>query len=751
MSRDPYEEHGFTRETLLEAIKLGEGRFTKREIARALDLKGEQRTALKQALKDLESAGAIEKNHKKAWALASGLPPVTVLEVFDRDVDGEFLCRPVKEELRGPTIRLAGDRKGSPPGVGDRILARLTSDQDGAYEAHTIKKLGKSTTKILCVLNKAKGPARLVPVDKRARHELIPARGEADKAKDGELVLARVTSERRHGLKTAIIEEVIGDANSPRAGSIIAMAEHGVPEGFSDAEAEQARAVKPAKQGKREDLRDIPLITIDPADARDHDDAVWAAPDDDPANKGGWVVLVAIADVAAYVTPGSPLDKGARNRGVSVYLPDRVVPMLPERLSNDLCSLKEGEERPCLAVRMVFDRDGNKRGHTFIRGWMRSAAGLSYEDAQAAIDGEGAGKAEKLKKDVLEPLWGAYAALKKARDRREPLEIDAPEKKIEIGEDGRVKGVKVRERFDAHKLIEEMMIQANVAAAEALEAKRTPLIYRIHDEPGSEKIDNLADFLPTVGLKWSKGERPTPGRFNQVLKRAEGGEHYETVNEVVLRSQMQAVYSTDNIGHFGLNLAKYSHFTSPIRRYADLTTHRGLIRAYNLGSDGQTDAERSELEAIAEETTTNERRAMAAERDAVDRFIAAWLSDRVGSEFEGRIAGVTRFGCFVKLHETGADGLCPVSRLGSEYFMHDEASHALVGQQTGARYRLGMAVTVRLVEATPVTGGLLFDILTPPESGRPPARRAGRRDGGGRRGRGPAKPSGGKPHGRRKR
>jgi len=746
---DRYEAYGFTRQALLDAIELGDGGFTKRELSRALNLSGDQRVGLKHALKDLEDAGVIEKNHKKAWSLAAGLPPVTVLEVHDRDVDGEFLCRPVKEELQGPVIRLGYDSKtkGAPPGVGDRILARLTRDEDGEYEARVIRTLGQSASRILCVLHKASGPARLVPVEKRARHELVPARGEAEKAKDGELVLAQISKERSHGLKTAVIVEVLGDASSPRAGSMIALAEHGVPEGFGEAEAEQARTAKPATPGKREDLRDLPLITIDPSDARDHDDAVYAHSDDDPKNAGGWVVWVAIADVAAYVTPGSPLDKGARNRGVSVYLPDRVVPMLPERLSTDLCSLREGEDRPCLAARMVFDRDGNKRGHTFVRGWMRSAAGLSYEAAQAAIDGKGEGEAQKLLDTVLKPLWAAYAALKKARDRREPLEIDAPEKKIEIGEDGGVRGVAVRARFDAHKLIEEMMIQANVSAAEALEDKRTPLIYRVHDEPGSQKIDNLADFLPNVGLKWSKGERPTPARFNQILGQAKGGEHYETVNEVVLRSQMQAVYSPDNLGHFGLNLDKYAHFTSPIRRYADLTVHRALIRAYGLGSDGQTDEERSELEQIADETTANERRAMAAERDAVDRFIAAWLSDRVGAEFEGRIAGVTRFGCFVKLAETGADGLCPVSRLGSEFFVHDEAAHALVGQQTGARYRLGMAVTVRLVEATPVTGGLLFDILTSAESGKPPKGRSGRRNSGG----GPRRSGPGKPHGRRSR
>jgi ribonuclease R len=748
LSADRYAEGGFTRKGLLEAIKLGDGKFSKRELARALGLKGDQRAVLRTALKELEDEGAIRKTDK-AYTIAGHLPSVTVLEVVDRDVDGEFICRPAKEEYQGPIIRLAPSKAehGETAGMGDQVLARLSPDGEGGYIAKVIRKLGRSTSRILCVVRKDGGTGRLVPVDRRARHELVPARGEMAKADDGALVLARLSSERRHGLKTAVIEEVVGDASSPRAGSIIALAEHGVPEGFGDAELSQVKKIKPAQMGGREDLRDIPLITIDPADARDHDDAVWAAPDEDPDNGGGWVVIVAIADVAAYVDAASPLDKGARKRGVSVYLPDRVVPMLPERLSNDLCSLREGEERPCLAVRMVFDRDGNKRGHRFIRGWMKSAAKLAYEEAQAAIDGKGQGKAEKLLEPVLGPLWGAYAALTSARKRRDPLEIDAPEKKIEVGEDGKVKGVRVRERFDAHKLIEEMMIQANVAAAEALEAKKTPLIYRIHDEPGSEKLENLADFLPLVGLKWTRGERATPARFNQLLKRAKGEEHYETVNEVVLRSQSQAVYDTDNIGHFGLNLARYAHFTSPIRRYADLTVHRALIRAYGLGNDGQTDAERSELERIAEDTSHNERRAMAAERDATDRFIASWLSERVGTEFEGRITGVTRFGLFVKLHETGADGLCPIARLGEEYFQHDEGAHALIGQRTGGRYRLGMAVTVRLAEATPVTGGLLFEMLTEPESGPPPR---GRGSGRGRQGR-RDRPGSKRPHGRRRR
>jgi ribonuclease R len=511
-----------------------------------------------------------------------------------------------------------------------------------------------------------------------------------------------------------------------------------VPQGFSEAEQREADTARPAKLGKREDLRDKLLITIDPDDAKDHDDAIWAAPDEDPKNPGGWQVIVAIADVAAYVTPGSALDRGAFKRGNSVYLPDRVVPMLPERLSNDLCSLREQEERPCLAVHMVLDARGNKKRHRFLRGWMKSAAKLSYTQAQAAIDGKDGGPANALLDEVLKPLWGAYFAAREARNRREPLEIDAPERRVRVGPDGKVAGVEVRERFDAHKLVEEFMIQANVCAAETLEKHRTPLIYRVHEQPSAEKIEGLAAYLPTVGLKWTRGERVVTGRFNAVLKQARNSEHYETINEVVLRSQSQAVYDTDNQGHFGLNLERYAHFTSPIRRYADLTVHRALIRALDLGPDGQTDDERARLEAIAEEITHAERRAMAAERDAVDRFIALYLADHVGGEFEGRITGVTRFGAFVRLAETGADGLVPISTLGQERFEHIESEHALVGLDTGGRFRLGMQVKVRIEEAQPITGGLLLDILTPAEKGPKPKGR--RRHGGPPGGRRSGKP-----------
>jgi ribonuclease R len=741
MAGDTTSNAGSLREAVIEAIKLGEGEFGKREIARALKLKGtDAKRALKDVLAELEADGAIARSPSKTYTLAGALPSVTVVEITDRDNDGELLAEPVRSDRAAPRIRLApgegaGGKGQTALGIGDRALVRLTPDDEGGYEARLIKRLGQSAHKLLCVLRKPQsGPIRLLPVDRRSRHELVPVKGEAEKAGDGDLVLCQLVKGNRHGLKTARIVEVVGDATAPGAGSLIALYSHGVPQGFSEAEQREADTVRPATMKGREDIRDLPLITIDPDDAKDHDDAVWAAPDENPENKGGWQVIVAIADVAAHVEPGGALDRGAYKRGNSVYLPDRVVPMLPERLSNDLCSLRENEERPCLAVRMVFDRHGNKRSHRFLRGWMKSAAKLSYTEAQDAIDGKGGETAKLLLDDVLKPLWGAYFAAREARGRREPLEIDAPERRVRVGPDGKVSGIEVRERFDAHKLIEEFMIQANVCAAETLEEKRTPLIYRVHEEPSKEKIEGLADFLPTVGMKWTRGERVVTGRFNKLLAQAKNSEHYETINEVVLRSQSQAVYDTENQGHFGLNLDRYAHFTSPIRRYADLTVHRALIRALNLGHDGQSDEERSKLTAIAEDITHSERRAMAAERDAVDRFIALYLSDKVGGEFEGRITGVTRFGAFVRLAETGADGLVPISRLGQERFEHDDREHALIGLETGNRYRLGMTVTVRIEEAQPVTGGLLLDILTPPEKGpRPKGRRRHGGPPGGRR------------------
>jgi ribonuclease R len=650
-----------------------------------------------------------------------------VADVVERDADGDLFVRLAKASAEAQAVRLAPDPReaaGGAPGLGDRLLVRFERLESGETEAKMIKRLGQSAHRLLGVVRKGHGETRVDPVDRKSRERLVLG-AEAGDLRDGDLVLAEIgAAQQRYGPKRGRLLEVVGREDEPRAASMIAIHSHGLPTGFTAAAEAEAETAEPPTLAGRTDLRDLPLITIDPSDARDHDDAVYAQPDDDARNKGGWIVWVAIADVAAYVRPGSDLDRVARDKANSVYFPDRVEPMLPERLSNGLCSLRQGETRACMAVRMVFDAEGRKISHRFVRGLMRSAAKLAYEQAQAAIDGFPDDVTGPLLEPVLRPLWAAYAALKIARDKRSPLEIQSPERRIVIGPDGRVASITERQFLDANKLIEEMMIQANIAAAETLEQRRTPLIYRVHEAPSQEKLKNLTDFLATLDIRWSMGEAPRTDRFNRLLEQTRDTPHAEIVNEVVLRTQMQAIYSPDNVGHFGLHLDRYAHFTSPIRRYADLTVHRGLIRALGLGNDGLTDVEMATLTEIAEHITLAERRAMAAERDAVDRYVAAFMEGREGAEFTGRITGVTRFGLFIRLAETGADGLVPVSTLGGEYFIHDDRAHALVGERSGRRWRLGAQVEVRLREATPITGGLLFEMLSEPEPPDPKAPRA---------------------------
>ncbi len=744
------------RDAVLKAVRAGGGQYGKREIAKALKLKGDDRIALKRVLKDMTEDGDIVQSGRRTYSVPAAdeaegdgerRPGVVVAQITDTDPDGELLAQPEKGD--GPPVRMApgegrAGRGDIALGVGDRALIRIV-EEDGELVGRLIKRLGQSAHRILCVVEDDGGRMRLSPVDRKARHDLIPTKDDRRNLKDGDLVMAEIAKERVHGLKTARIVERVGRADEARAASVISLASHGVPQGFSNAEIEQAESAKAPELGAGTDLRDIPFVTIDPDDARDFDDAVFAAPDEDENNPGGWIVWVAIADVARYVPPGSPLDKGALKRGNSVYLPDRVVPMLPERLSNDLCSLRPLEDRACMAVRMRFGADGAKRGQKFVRGLMRSAARLTYRQAQDAFEGKPGEEAKPVLDSTLMPVWKAYKALKAARDRRAPLEINSPERKVRVNEAGDVVSIYRYETFAAHKLIEEFMIMANVCAAETLEQKKTPLIYRVHDEPSREKLTSLSEYLPQIGLKWSLGQPATPKRFNALLEQSGDGEQSEVVNEVVLRSQSQAVYDNDNIGHFGLNLERYAHFTSPIRRYADLVVHRALIRALGLKvgktGDGLTDEEIARMARTAEDITFAERRAVAAERDAVDRYVAAYLADRVGGEFTGRITGVTRFGAFVRLDETGADGLVPVSTLGDEYFRHDERSHALIGERTGGRYRLGQRVSVKLGEATPITGGLIFEMLTPAEAGeRPAPRKGGGRPGHGPRGRGGSGP-----------
>lgn len=701
-----------SREQIIEYIAENPGMSGKRDIARAFGITGGAKIALKALIKDLVDDGQLQKKRRRLKR-PQDLPSVAVLSVVGLGEDGDLIAEPAEwsdDEVPAPQAMIVADRHGKAPSprIGDRVLARLSPSETGgpAYTARIIKILAAPPQAVLGVVR----GSHIEPVDKKQRQMMVAAGG-LGTAKDGDLVAVEATGSHRYGPTRVRVREIVGSMTSEKAVSLIAIIAHGIPNEFQPETLKEAQSARKATIAGRDDWRKLALLTIDPPDAKDHDDAVHAEADPDPDNPGGTIVTVAIADVAHYVRPGSSLDREALERGNSVYFPDRVVPMLPERISNELCSLREGEDRPAIAVRMIFSADGKKRNHRFHRVMMRSAARLSYDEAEAVFDG---GKIERNKRvhDALAALWQAYEIVDRGRAAREPLDLDLPERKIVLDREGTIERIVIPPRLKAHRLIEEFMIQANVAAAETLEAKKSSLIYRIHDTPSPAKLEVFRDFLKSIEMNLAKGGNLRPVNFNRLLAQARETEHSQILSDVVLRTQAQAEYSPDNIGHFGLNLRRYAHFTSPIRRYADLIVHRALIRALKLGRDGLPDDFAGRLPEIAAQISTAERRAMVAERETVDRLIAHWLAERVGASFTGRIAGVTRAGLFVKLDDTGADGFVPMRSLGSDYFIYDEAHHSLIGRNSGETHRLADPVEVRLVEAAPLAGALRFELLS---------------------------------------
>ena len=680
----------------------------KREIARAFQVKGDDRVALKAMLRELSAEGTVGRI-RKAAPPPGRLAEVTPIVIAGIDEDGETLARPMvwEGESEPPRIVVV-ERPGAPAlPTGTRLLARLSKRSARLYEARVLRRIPTTADRVVGTYRLGPEGGRLAPADKRSRTEFRVSRIDSGGALDGELVSAEVLTTARAGLPEARIVERLGSSDDPRAIGALAVAAHDIPVAFAEDALAQAAAAKPVTQpGTREDLRDLPLVTIDGDDARDYDDAVFAEPDGE-----GWKLVVAIADVAHYVTPGSPLDRDAFKRGNSVYLPDRVVPMLPEALSNELCSLKPTVPRPVMAAFMSIDKEGRLKSHRFARALMRSAARLTYEQVQNARDGRPDETTGPLMESAIEPLYGAFRALARAREKRGTLDLDIPERRVFLGPDGNVLAIRSRSRFDSHRLIEEFMISANVAAAETLEAKGVPCMYRVHDRPSYEKLESLRELLDSIGLSLPKGQVLQPKSFTRLLERAKDTPYKQMVNDLVLRSQAQALYSPDNLGHFGLALRRYAHFTSPIRRYSDVLVHRGLIRALGLGEDGLTEAEAARMRPLGEHISMTERRAQVAERDAVDRYTALFLSSQVGGEFSGRISGVSRFGLFIALEDTGADGLVPVSTLGADYFEYDTPRHRLIGRKSRFVYQLGQPVRVRLADADPVKGGLVFHLL----------------------------------------
>jgi ribonuclease R len=697
-----------SREDIRAFIAAQPGRVGKREISRHFKLGPEHRVALRQLLKDLGGEGGIAPAGHRRFTAPGRLPDAMVIQITGTDPDGDAIGRPVGWQGEGPppAVFMAAEPRGHPAlAPGERVLARLKQIAPGKYEGRTLKRLTDAPGRILGVFRPHPAGGRIIPTDRRAKAEWSVPAGEEGGAEAGEIVLAAPLPSApgpAYGLKSARIVERLGRMGDARAVSLVVIHTHDIPTEFSEAalaEAERARGV--TVRG-RTDLREVPLVTIDGEDARDFDDAVFAEPDPE---SGGFRLMVAIADVAHYVRPGSALDTTAWTRGNSCYFPDRVVPMLPEALSNGWCSLRPGEDRGCLFVEMRVDPAGRKLSHRFGRGLMRSAARLTYEQVQEAHD---AGTDTHL---PLAPLYAAFRVLLDARNARGTLDLDLPERKITLGDDGKVASVAPRPRLDSHRLIEEFMVLANVCAAEELERLHSPCVYRVHAPPSDEKLEGLRAFLHGFDISLPPGNQLQPRDLDRVLKKVAGTEQAPLVNEVMLRSQSQAAYAPDNIGHFGLALARYAHFTSPIRRYADLVVHRALIAGLKLGVGGLAAEEAARLPDTCEHITATERRAALAERDAIDRYLAAFMADKVGSSFAARVSGVTRFGLFVTVAGNGASGLVPVSSLPDDFWMHDETSQTLTGRRNGLVFRLAQEVEVRLAQASPITGGLLFHIM----------------------------------------
>ncbi|PAL25529.1 ribonuclease R family protein [Sphingopyxis sp. GW247-27LB] len=733
-----------SREQVLRFIEDSPSAVGKREIAKHFALRGADKIALKALLKDMTDEGLVDLAPGRAFHKHGGLPRVTVLRVAAVEGDTVWAV-PERWEGSAPPPRLRVMEKGrrSALGLGDRILAR-TEERGSGHVAHPMKRLQAGGETIIGVLVADTGPGGkpitwLRPADKRARFDF--AVSDMGDAGIGDLVRAELSG-RGPATKARVVER-IGDPFAPRSLSMIAIAKHEIPHVFGEetlAEAERA-AKLPLTPDGREDLRGLPIVAIDPADARDHDDAVWAAPDEDPGNKGGWRAIVAIADVSYYVRADGALDREARRRGNSVYFPDRVVPMLPETLSAGVCSLKAGEDRAAMACHLTVDRHGKVTSWRFTRALVRLRANIAYERAQAAHDTDAPD--EGWDADVLpslQNLWGCWALLAKARAARAPLDLDLPERQVILDDKGGIAEIRVRERLDAHRLIEDYMIAANVAAAKALEAKKSPVMYRIHEPPSREKLVSLKDYLESFEQSFALGQVITPAVFNRLIDGFSEDDRLPEIMQAILRSQTQAYYGPANAGHFGLALGSYAHFTSPIRRYADLIVHRALVDSYRLEVSGKPknlpertglgEADRKGLSRIGETISALERRAMEAERETIDRYVAAYLAGKIGEIVPARITGVQPFGFFATVDGLGGDGLVPVSTLGSERFFYDEAARTLDSEHGRVSYSVGQRLDLRLMEANRVSGALRFELPDAPEGG--PAKRPPRRDGKGK-------------------
>lgn len=698
MAKNP---HLPSEDELIAFIENHEGTLSRRELARAFGLKDHQRAELRHLIKSLVQKGHL-KNHRLGIE-RTPLPKTLLVEIIDIDEKGRVLARPADPKLNGSIHVL--EKEEYHHRVGDRMRVRIIDKlEDYTYTAHCLEVLSDQKTRITGVLVTNRQGAFIQPTE-RGWPPKIPVIKNLTSAKNGAVVLAMITDERRAFVAT--VETVLGDSHDPHILSLITIHNHQLPLEFHmDALEEAHKGTVPPVDG-RVDVRDIPLVTIDGENARDFDDAVFAEPDAE--HPGGWHLIVAIADVSHYVKLGSALDREAQNRGNSVYLPDRVIPMLPEALSNELCSLKPHVERACLGVHLWIDAQGRKRQHKFFRGLMRSQARLTYTLVQKAIDEPQTWDASILPLDVVRNLYNAYACLKRAREYRGTLDIDVDEAEVQIDDAGQFTGVKLRPRFESHRIIEEFMIAANVAAAETLEQFKIGTIYRTHELPDPLKIEDLRAVLNHLKISFPKGTIDTPKALSKVLAQVKGTSLSRLVNKLVLRTQTRAVYSPDNHGHFGLNLPRYAHFTSPIRRYADLMVHHGLLTAMKLTNNAPL--ARPQLERVARHITLREHQADQAERSLRERFIIHYLQKHVGARYRGIVDGVIKYGLFVELDQLPVSGFVPRELLSDDFYRFDARLNHLQGRKPQNLWQMGDLVEVEIIEANALNKKLTLKIV----------------------------------------
>ena len=582
---------------------------------------------------------------------------------------------------------------------GDRIACEVRLSRRGGQHAAkrsgvVVEVLERNNRIVVGRFYRARGLAIVSPDHRNLHQDVVIPNG---RGTDGEMVVVEIVDQPSRNLRgqgpSGRIVERLGDPEGPGMAVEIALRTHGIPHAWPDdvlAEADRLPLEVREDAGDRHDLRELPLVTIDGADAKDFDDAVHCAP-----RPGGWKLTVAIADVSHYVAPGSALDREACTRGTSVYFPGRVVPMLPERLSNGLCSLNPEVDRLCLACELHVDRRGRVTRAYFRDAVMRSRARLTYEEVEAAVFGGSAKARRRLGGLVphLEALREVYGALREARRRRGAIDLEIGEPRIVLARDGEVSHIDPAPRLASHQLIEECMLAANVAAARRLARSRVPFLYRVHPPPDEEELRELASFLGRVGIDFDPGDEPRPAAFAAAAERAAERPDTEILHMQLLRAMAKAVYQPGNIGHFGLALERYTHFTSPIRRYPDLLVHRAL-----RGSTGCT---REEMTALGQRTSAAERRAEEAARDAVSRLVCQYIRTRAGEVFSGMITGVASFGVFVRLGGLQVDGLVPVRSLDGDWYRFDRAGRFLEGEATGRRLTLGDEMKVRVVGADP--------------------------------------------------